>query len=110
VDLPKLRERREYVLAKMANRPGQQRKSRVADEFDSFVLSLSDNRRGWKTATDSDVLDWCCYLDSQGHGTTLVHAPSCPHVGSATKIGCPSGCGCATRYAAGSLHKSFVSN
>ena len=32
------------------------------------MLAYSDGQRGWKTATDNDVLDWRCYLDSQGRG------------------------------------------
>ena len=47
------------------------------------------------------VVEWLCFLDSQGNGTTIVHATSCPQVGQYSL--------CTRRYAFGSLQKSFVS-
>ena len=66
-------------------------------------------RRGWATATDDDVFDWACFLDFEGHGTTWVHARSCPGVGLGDDGVCLPGSGCAKRYAAGSIDKAFIS-
>ena len=93
----------------MAERPGQKRKSKIADDFDAFLLVRSGGRRGWATATDDDVFDWACFLDSQGHGTTWVHDRSCPGVGIADGGACRPDSGCAKRYAAGSMDKAFIS-
>ena len=82
IDAEKLQARRASILAKLEGRPGQQRKSKIADYFDAFLLAYSDGHRGWETATDNDVFEWCCYLDSQGRGTTWVHDSSCPEAGS----------------------------
>ena len=65
----KLEARRAVVLAAMVERAGQRRKSKITDDFDAFLLVRSGGRRGWATATDDDVFDWACFIDSQGHGT-----------------------------------------
>ena len=108
-DAGKLENRRAMVLAAMAERPGQRRKCKVADEFDAFLRARSGGRRAWEVAIPEDVFDWCCFLDSQGNGTTWVHDRSCPSVGLASSEACPPGNGCANRYAARSMDKGFVS-
>ena len=107
VDVQRLQSRRRNVLAAMEGRPGQVRKSRVADEFDAFVLVISAGSRGWTTATPDDVFDFLCYLDTQGKGTKLVHETSCPGVGRAGDDACLAGPSCARRYAAESIRKRF---
>ena len=96
------------VLAAMAERPGQRRKCKVADDF-AFLRARSGGRRGWEVAIPEDVFDWCCFLDSQGNDTTWVHGRSCPSVGLANGGACPPESGCAKRYAARSMHVGFVS-
>ena len=109
IDTDKLQARRAAILAKVETRPGQQRKSKIADEFDAFILSYSGGRRGWSDATADDVFDWCCFLDSQGRGTTWVHDAACPGVGSTEGEACTPISGCSKQYAAGSIDKGFVS-
>lgn len=109
IDVAKLQARRSQILAMMSGRRGQQRKCRVADEFDAFLLSYSDGRRGWAEATPDDVFDFCCFRDSQGGGTKWVHAASCPGVGLAHGKNCAPGSSCAKRYAAASMQKGVVS-
>ena len=109
IDTEKLQARRTSLLAKLDGQPGQQRKSKIADDFDAFLLAYLDGYREWETATDSDVFDWCCYLESQGRGTTWVHDASCPEVGSMGKEACAPTSGCAKQYAAGSISRGFVS-
>ena len=109
VDVAKIQARRHQVLAAMEGRPGQLRKSRVADEFDAFVLVISAGCRGWTTATPDDLFDFLCYLDTQEKGTKMVHEASCPGVGPVGDNACQEGSLCARRYAAESLRKSFVS-
>lgn len=76
VDVGKFETRIQDVLAAVANTTGQQRKSSVADNFDGFVRARTQCGRGWKTATDVEVFECLCWLDSQGRGTKLVHAPT----------------------------------
>ena len=52
----KLNERIREGRAALAGTADQQRKSRVADNFDGFVRVRTSNIRGWETATDVDVL------------------------------------------------------
>ena len=90
------------VLAAMEGRPGQVRKKyiytgrikkiyRVADKFDAFVLVILAGSRGWTTATPDDVFAFLCYLDTQGKGTKLVHATSCPGLGPEGDDACLAG-------------------
>ena len=65
IDLAKLRARRDAVLAGMAEQPAQQRKCKVAGDFDAFLRAYSAGLRGWESGTDHDVFAWCCYLDSR---------------------------------------------
>jgi len=109
VDVQKMQARRHQVLTAMEGRPGQVRKSRVADEFDAFVLVISAGSRGWTTATPDDVFDFLCYCDTQGKGTKMVHVTSCPGVGRPGDDACLEGSACAKRYAAESIRKGFVS-
>ena len=60
-------------------------------------------------ATDNDVFDWACFLDSQGKGTTWVHDASCPGVGSTGREARAPTSGCAKQYAAGSIGTGFIS-
>ena len=53
----KLNERIREVRAALAGTASQQRKSRVADNFDGFVRVRTSNVRGWQTATDVDVFE-----------------------------------------------------
>lgn len=109
IDVAKMHARSRQVLTAMQGRPGQQRKGRVADEFDSFLLAYSEGRRGWEEASPEDVFAYLAFLDSQGKGTKWVHANSCPGIGSANGDACPAGSACARRYAADSLRKGVVS-
>ena len=93
----------------MAERPGQRCKSKIADDFDAFLLARSRGRRGWSTATDDDVFYWACFLLSQDLGVTWVHDRSCAGVGLAEGGACLPGSGCAKRYAARSMDKAFIS-
>lgn len=43
---------------------------------------FSPSARNWTQATDQDVVDWLCFLDTQGAGTTMVHTPACGEIGS----------------------------
>ena len=74
--------------------------SKIADDFDAFLLTQSRGLRGWATATDDDVFDWACFLDSQGHEATWVHDRSCPGVSLADGGAYLPGSGWAKRYAA----------
>ncbi|CAM9728164.1 unnamed protein product [Pylaiella littoralis] len=105
----KLNERIHEVLSAVQGTAGQQRKSSVADSFDGFVRARSAGARGWKTATDVDVFEWLCWLDSHGKGTKLVHAPTCPGVGTTSTSRCKLGSTCAKRYGAASLATGYVS-
>ena len=89
--------------------PGQVWKSRVADEFDAYVLVISAGSRGWTTVALDDVFDFLCDLDSQRKGTKVVHVTSCPGVGRADDDACSEGFSCARQYAAESNRKGFVS-
>ena len=88
---------------------GQRRKTAVADGFDKFVRSRSNGASGWEDAPLVMVVEWLCFLDSQGNGTTIVHATSCPQVGQYSLSCSDRSLGCTRRYAFGSLQKSFVS-
>ena len=107
VDVDKTQPRQRQVLAAMEGRPGQARKSRVADEFDAFVLVGSAGSRGWQTATLDDAFNFLCFLDTQGKGTKMVHEASCPGVGHAGDDTCLTGSSCAKRYVAESIRKGL---
>ena len=62
VNIDKMQARRRQVLAAMEGHPGQAQKSRVADEFDAFVLV---SNRGWQTGTPDDVFNFLCFLGTQ---------------------------------------------
>ena len=81
----------------------------MADQFDTFVRELPHDIRGWESATDVDVFDWLCWLDSHGKGTKVVHSPNCLAVGDTATSNCSLGDSCPRRYAAQSLDKGFVS-
>ena len=109
VDVGKIQARWHQVLAAREGRPGQLRKSRVADEFDAFNLVISARSRGWATATPDDLFDILCYLDTQGKSTKMVHEASCPGVGQVGDNACREGSLCARWYATESLGKYLVS-
>ena len=96
-------------MSAAAQNKGQKRKLVVADKFDAFMRARSNNARGWVSATTVDVVDWLCYLDSQGGGTKAVHDARCVAVGSDSLEHCLADSGCAKRYAAQSIDKGFVS-
>lgn len=109
IDHAKLRARRAQANTAMQGRAGQVRKGVVADQFDTFLLSYSQGARGWQQAAPDDVVDFFCFLDSQGRGTTLVHDYACPGVASSSGARCRPGATCAKRYAAESLRKDNFS-
>ena len=109
VDTTRLRERKEQFLRARASKQSELRKHRVAAEFDRFICAMSGSARNWTQATDQDVVDWLCFLDTQGEGTTVVHAPRCVEFGSKTWGECTRTLGCAKRYASGSLDKGYIS-
>ena len=39
-------------------------------------------------ATDIDVFEWLCWLDSHGNGTKMMHAVTCPGVGLDSSAQC----------------------
>ena len=92
-----------------ADKGGQKRKCVVVAQFDAFMRARSQNARGWGGASDVDVQDYLCWLDSKGSGTTVVHARDCPEVGSKSLVKCEAAKGCSKRYAASSLEKGFTS-
>lgn len=108
-DCALLESRKADVLAAIAGRKGQQRKSEVADQFDGFMRARSNNRRGWATAAPMDVFEWACWLDTEGEGVTLVHVFTCAGVGSLEETHCVVGGGCSRRYAAKALEKGRIS-
>ena len=97
------------VLAALAGKTGQQRKCRVADEFDAFLRPRTNNGRGWQTATDVDVLEWLSWLDSHRNGTQWVHDGTCLGVGLDDSSQCMSDGRCTKRYAAASLDEVKLS-
>ena len=104
-----LRIRYDQFFSFQNEKVGQRRKSAVADGFDKFVRSRSNGASGWEDASPDRVVEWLCFLDSQGKGTTIVHATSCPQVGQYSLSCSDRSLGCTRRYAFGSLQKSFVS-
>ena len=109
VDVDKIQVRRHQLLAAMEGRPGQLRKSRVADECDAFAFVISAGSRGRTTATPDDLFYFLCYLDTEEKGTKMVHEASCLGVGRVGDNACREGPLCASGYAAESLRKGFVS-
>ena len=93
----------------MTGRRGQQQKYRIADDFDAFLLSYSNGNRGWEQATPDDVFDFCCFLDTQGKGTKMVHDQDCPGVGTPGETGCLPDAKCSKRYAADSMRTGVIS-
>ena len=65
----------------MEGRSERVRKSRVAEEFDAFVLIVSAGSRGWQTATPDDVFNCLCFLGTPENNTKMVHEISCSSVG-----------------------------
>lgn len=101
----KLQARIDEVRGALSAKAGQRQKCRAADSFDEFLLARTAGARGWESATDVDVFEWLCWLDSHGRGTKWVHVTSCAGIGSDSTQLCEEGRGCARRYAAGSLDK-----
>ena len=97
------------VFAVMADRPGQKRKSKIADDFDAILMARSGRCRCWATRTDDDVLDWACFLDFQRHGATWVHDRTCRGVGIAEGGAYRPGNGRAKRYSDRSMNEAFAS-
>ena len=100
VDVEKIQARQHQVLAAMEGRPAQPRKSRLADECDTYVLIISAGPCGWTIATPYGLFYFLCYLDTQGKCTKMVHGASCPGVGRAGGDACREGSLRARRYAA----------
>ena len=87
----------------------QKRKLAVSEKFDAFKRTRSNQARGRSSATNEDVLDWLCWLDSHGGGTKAVDSTDCAAVGSKSLERCSPGRTCITRYAASTLDKGFAS-
>ena len=77
----------------------------MADSFDAFVLVVSAGYRGWLTATQDDVFNLLCFLDTQGKGTKMVHGAFCPGLAHAGEYTCLTGSSFAKRYAAEYIRK-----
>jgi len=109
IDESKIAGRKASVALATARNGGQKRKLAVSEKFDAFMRTRSKQARGWSSATNADVVDWLCYLDSHGGGTKAVHSAECAAVGSKSLDRCSPGSTCATRYAANTLDKGFAS-
>lgn len=101
----KLEERVRELLAALARKVGQQREYRVADDFSAILPTRTNVERGWETATDVDVFQWLCWLDSYDNGTTLAHVVAFSRKGLDDSAQCSSGGRCRKRYALASLDK-----
>ena len=109
IDESKIAGRKASVALATARNGGQKRKLAVSEKFDAFMRTRSKQARGWSSATNADVVDWLCYLDSHGGGTKAVHSAECAAVGSKSLDRCSPGSTCATIYAANTLDKGFAS-
>ena len=89
-----------------ASRSAAQKKK--ADDFDAVIQASSGGPKDWTTATDQNVFDCCCVLDSQGNGATWVHDPFCPCAGLTHGDACPPGSGYTKRYAARTSDNGLV--
>lgn len=107
VDADKMQGRRRKVFLAMEGRPGEVRKSRVADEVSAFVFGDSAGSRGSPTPTLDDVFSFLSFLDTQGKSTKIVRKTSCPGVSHTGDDGCLEGSSCAKRYAAKSIRFFF---
>ena len=87
----KLHARRATLRAMTAGRLGPRHKKKTGDDFDACIQASSRGRKDWTTATDEDVFDWCCVLDSQRNGATWVHDSFCPRAGITHEDACPPG-------------------
>ena len=108
VDKTCLQQRKTQFLQARVSKQSELRKHQIAAEFDPFIHAISGAARNWTQATYQDVVDWLCFLDTQGDGTTVVHVPTCTEFDSKTWGGCARTLGCAKRYAAGSLDKGYI--
>lgn len=108
IDIDRLEAHIEVVRAACVNKAGQRLKSVVADEFVACLRAHTAGDRGWESATDADVDDWLCWLDSHGNGTKIVHAVDCVAIGSTSLESYSPGSTCAKRYVAQTLGKGFV--
>lgn len=104
-----LQHRISEVFTALGETTGEQRKCRVAEYFDAFLRTRTSNEKGWQTATDVDVLEWVCWLDSHGNGIKLVRVVTCPGVGLDDSSLCSNDGRCGKRYAAASLDKRRIS-
>ena len=89
IDSDKLNARRATRRAMMAGGSGPRHETEIADEVDKITQASFRERKDWGAATDEDVFDWCCVLDSQRNGTTWAHGPSCQCVGLTHGNACP---------------------
>ena len=72
------------------------------------MWSRSNRTPRWEDAPPQMVVEWLCFLHSQGNVTTIVHATSCSQVGQYSLPYSDRSLGCTPRYAFGSLQKSFA--
>lgn len=63
-------------------RQGESRPKAEADAFDAFDGQRTKEFQGGEQANNIYVVDWLCYLDSQGKCNTVAHTESCPCVGT----------------------------
>ena len=94
IDESRLAARKAAVALATSHNAGQKRKLRVSDKFDAFISARSTQARGWASATNQDVLDGLCWLDSHDGGTKAVHSPNCAAVGPESLERCSPGSSC----------------
>lgn len=103
----KINENIHEVRAALAGTAGQQRKSRVAYNFDACVRAWTNTAGRWQPATDVDIFEWLFLSDS--NGTKLVNIASCPEGGAQSDSQCRPGGHGKKLYTAASLHKGQAS-
>ena len=109
VDMSLLQGRKDQFLEARGLKVGELRKHKVVLDFDAFLKSTPTGAQSWIVATDEDVVNWLCFLDTHGNGTTVVHQHGCQEFGTKHWGSCSRTLGCTTRYAAASMEKGFVS-
>lgn len=108
VDVTRLRQWKNQFLRARASKQCELRKYRVAAEFDRFIHAISSSARNGTQATDHDVVDWLCFLDTQRDGIAVVHTSACAEFGAKAWGKCSRTLGCVKRYAIGSLDNGYI--
>lgn len=107
VDMGILRNRKDQFLAVHGSKPSELGKHKVVLNFDKFLKSTSTGAQSWTVATDDNVVDRLCCLDTQGAGITVVHKPACSEFGYKHWDACIQTLGCARPYIVASLEKGW---